>query len=104
MDGLTCTEDEIWIWSASSCKIETSVMMMMKNNSDNNLKMRCVSWQCAEVKNDIIRRIRKADFQTHGIKVTVQYMCFAQTFALQHLLSNNQPLLLLFFLYCRLTS
>ena len=74
MDGLTCTEDEIWIWSASSCKIETSVMMMMKNNSDNDLKMRCVSWQCAEVKNDIIRRIRKAEFQTHGIKVIVQYV------------------------------
>jgi hypothetical protein len=36
---------------------------------DSNLKMGCIARLCAEVKNDIVRQIRKAGLNTHGIKV-----------------------------------
>jgi hypothetical protein len=36
---------------------------------DSNLKMGCIARLCADVKNDIVRQIRKAGVHTHGIKV-----------------------------------
>ena len=36
---------------------------------DSNLKMGCIARLCAEVKNDIVRQIRKVGVSTHGVKV-----------------------------------
>lgn len=36
---------------------------------DSNLKMGCIARLCAEVKNDVVRQIRKAGLATHGVKV-----------------------------------
>ena len=36
---------------------------------DSNLKMGCIARLCAEVKNDVVRQIRKVGVSTHGVKV-----------------------------------
>lgn len=63
-----------WNYDMESKYLHSRNMMYMDEATDNfeqlesNLKMGCIARLCAEVKNDIVRKIRKVGLFTHGVK------------------------------------
>jgi hypothetical protein len=68
------TEPGTLIWRVAKY-LQLRNMMYIDEATDNfeqldsNLKMGCIARLCAEVKNDLVRQIRKVGVASHGVKV-----------------------------------
>ena len=74
-------KNRTWNYDMETNFLKSRNMMYIDEASDDfaqlesNLKMGCIARLCAEVKNDIVRQIRKVGLQTHGVKVFRRCAC-----------------------------
>ena len=93
-----------WNYDMESKFLQSRNMMYIEKATDDfeqldsNLKMGCIARLCAEVKNDIVRQIRKVGVVTHGVKVrpltSILFCCLSIVVFLKNCLFLSSCILL----------